>query len=92
MCDPTASDRVTLRQRVPEPLVGPLGGLSLLVGLAGLVVGYILTMVGLTSAFALNGLQSQGLPEMHAWIVTGIGIVCVGVAYAGYRGFMLFAT
>ena len=56
------------------------------------MIGYILTMVGLTTVFELNGLRSQGLAPTDAYIVTSIGVACIVVAYFGYRGFMTFAT
>lgn len=81
-----------LRQRVPEPLIGPLGVLSLIVGLIGLVIGYIITMVGITAVYNLNGLAEQGLAQTDAYIVVVVGLAFFGLAYAGYRGFMTFAT
>ena len=65
---------------------------SLLVGLLGLVTGYIITMVGVTAIFNLNGLQEQGLTQTDAYIITIVGVSLFVVAYAGYRGFMTFAT
>ncbi len=81
-----------LRQRVPERLIGPLGIVSLLLGLIGLVVGYIVTMVGITTIYNLNGLAEQGLAQTDAYIITGVGLSFFVLAYAGYRGFMTFAT
>ena len=73
-------------------MIGPLGMVSLLVGLLGLVTGYIITMVGVTAIFNLNGLQEQGLTQTDAYIITIVGVSLFVVAYAGYRGFMTFAT
>jgi hypothetical protein len=79
----------SVRQRVPESLVGPLGFLSLLFGVISLVLGYIITMVGLTTYWDLNGL---GITSTQSFTIIGIGAVCIFFAYLGYRGFMGFAT
>jgi hypothetical protein len=79
----------SVRQRVPERLVGPLGMLSLLLGLVAVVLGYIITVVGLTTYWNLNGL---GLSQTESLTIIGTGLACLVVAYVGYRGFMTFAT
>jgi hypothetical protein len=79
----------SVRQRVPQSLVGPLGFLSLLVGIIGIVLGYIITMVGLTTYWDLNGL---GISSTESFTIIGIGLALFFVAYLGYRGFMTFAT
>lgn len=79
----------SVRQRVPESLVGPLGFLSLAVGIVGVVLGYIITMVGITTYWDLNGL---GISTTESLTIIGIGLGLFLVAYLGYRGFMTFAT
>lgn len=79
----------SVRQRVPERLVGPLGFISLFFGIVGIVLGYIITMVGLTTYWDLNGL---GISATESFTIIGIGMCCFFVAYIGYRGFMTFAT
>lgn len=79
----------SVRQRVPQSLVGPLGFLSLFVGIIGIVLGYIITMVGLTTYWDLNGL---GISSTESFTIIGIGLAFFFVAYLGYRGFMTFAT
>ncbi len=79
----------SVRQRVPQSLIGPLGFLSLLVGIIGVVLGYIITMVGLTTYWDLNGL---GISSMESFTIIGIGLAFFFAAYLGYRGFMTFAT
>lgn len=81
---------MTVEQRIPAPLVGPLGAVSLLVGLISIVMGYIFTVIGVTLFFGLNGLS--GVTRGDAILVIGTGILLIGVAYAGYKGFMRFAT
>ena len=73
-------------------MIGPLGFLSLAVGLVSVVTGYIVTMVGLTTIYNLNGLGEQGLAQTDAYVITAVGIGLLVVAYVGYRGFMTFAT
>jgi hypothetical protein len=80
---------MSVRQRVPENLVGPLGFVSLVLGIAGLVLGYILTILGLTTVWNLNG---KGLSTVESATIIGVGVGCLVVAYLGYRGFMTFAT
>ena len=81
---------MSVEQRIPKSLVGPLGIVSLVVGLAGIVLGYIFTVIGITLFFGLNGLQ--GVTRVDAVIVIASGIVCVGIAYLGYKGFMRYAA
>ena len=80
---------MSVRQRVPEQLVGPLGFISLAVGVVGLVVGYIITIVGITTYWNLNGLE---LANSEALIIAAVGVACLAVAYVGDRGLMTFAT
>lgn len=80
---------MSVRNRVPDPLKGPLGVASLGVMILGLVLGYIFTMVGVTLFFELNGIQ--GISEGESIIVIVTGIVCILIGYAGWRGFMGFA-
>ncbi|WP_277553197.1 hypothetical protein [Halobaculum limi] len=80
---------MSVRNRVPDPLKGPLGVASLGVMILGLVLGYIFTMVGVTLFFDLNGIQ--GISESESIVVIGTGIVCIFIGYAGWRGFMGFA-
>ena len=81
---------MSVEQRIPSHLVGPVGVVSLLVGLVSIVMGYIFTVIGVTLFFELNGLD--GVTRTDAVIVMVTGIVLIGVAYLGYRGFMRFAT
>jgi len=78
---------MSVRQRVPDALRGPLGAASLLVGIAGAVLGYIFTMLGVTLVFGLN---DKGLTTVQSATVIATGLALVGVAYAGYKGFMTF--
>lgn len=80
---------MSMKNRVPDPLKGPLGVASLGVMIAGLVVGYIFTMVGITLFFDLNGIE--GISSTESLIVVGTGLACIALGYAGWRGFMGFA-
>ncbi|SHG97812.1 hypothetical protein [Halobaculum gomorrense] len=80
---------MSVSNRVPEGLKGPLGLASLCVMILGLVLGYIFTMIGVTLFFDLNGLQ--GLSNSESVVVLVTGLVCIVVGYAGWRGFMGFA-
>lgn len=81
---------MSVEQRVPAWLVGPAGVASLFVGLVSIVLGYIFTVIGVTLFFGLNGIQ--GITQSEAVVVIATGVVLVGVAYLGYRGFMRFAA
>ncbi len=80
---------MSVSNRVPEGLKGPLGIASLCVMILGLVLGYIFTMVGVTLFFDLNGIQ--GISSTESLIVIVTGLVSIVVGYAGWRGFMGFA-
>lgn len=81
---------MSIERRIPNRLVGPLGGVSLLVGLASIVMGYIFIVIGITLYFGMNGLE--GVTRTDSIVVLGTGVLLVGVAYVGYKGFMRFAT
>ncbi|WP_313690932.1 hypothetical protein [Halorarum halobium] len=81
---------MSVEQRIPQRFIGPLGVLSLFVGLASIVMGFIFSVIGLTVFFGLNGLQ--GATSTDGVIVMVTGIALVGVSYLGYKGFMRFAT
>ncbi|KTG09937.1 hypothetical protein AUR64_09960 [Haloprofundus marisrubri] len=68
----------------------PLGLASLGLTLVGAVVGYVLTMLGITLYFNLNGL-GDAITTVDSFIVIATGVVCLVAGYAGWRGFMTFA-
>ncbi|MFC7098535.1 hypothetical protein [Halobaculum marinum] len=80
---------MSVSTRVPEPLKGPLGVVSLGVMIVGLVVGYIFTMVGVTLYFDLNGIQ--GISNGESLVVVATGLACLVAGYLGWKGFMGFA-
>jgi len=80
---------MSVSNRVPDTLKGPLGAASLGVMLVGLVVGYIFTMLGITLVLGLNGIE--GISDMEALIVVGTGLACIVAGYLGWKGFMGFA-
>lgn len=80
---------MSVSNRVPDTLKGPLGAASLGVMLVGLVVGYIFTMLGITLVLGLNGIE--GISDMEALTVVGAGLACIVAGYLGWKGFMGFA-
>lgn len=80
----------TLRERVPAPLEMPVGLSALVVGILGIGIGYILTLMGLVLVFGLHGIAEE-LTTIESLTVTAIGILVVAVGVAGWRGFMYFA-
>ena len=78
---------MSVRQRVPEPLRGPLGAASLVVGVVGAVLGYVFTVLGVTLLFNLN---DKGLTNVQSATVIATGLALVATAYFGYKGFMTF--
>lgn len=79
---------MSVRQRVPDPLMGPMGLVSLGITILGAVLGYIFVILGITLYFGLNDLP---LTPTQSLTVLGTGVVCLVVAYTGWRGFMTFA-
>ncbi len=80
----------TLRERVPEPLEMPVGLAGVAVGILGIGVGYILTLMGLVLFFGLHGV-AEDLTTIESLTVTAVGLVVVGIGLAGWRAFMYFA-
>lgn len=80
---------MSVSNRVPGALKGPLGVASLGVMILGAVLGYIFTILGITLFFELNGIQ--GISEVEALTVIATGVVCLVASYAGWKGFMGFA-
>jgi hypothetical protein len=77
------------RQRVPSKVWGPLGFASLVVGILGVVVGYIFVMLGMTLFFDLN--PTVSLTDAGSLVVIAVGLGAVVVGYLGWRGFVRFA-
>lgn len=80
---------VTLKEQVPKPLRGPMGLVSLVVGVLGISVGYIITLLGLSLYFDLT-LPNQ-ISAGESLVVLAVGLVALAVGYFGWRGFMYFA-
>lgn len=76
-------------QRIPAAVRGPLGFASLVVGVLGVVVGYIFTMLGATLYFDLN--PTVSLTDIGSLVVVATGLGGLLVGYLGWRGFMRFA-
>lgn len=78
------------RERVPPQLRGPVSLLSIGLGILGITLGYVLTILGITLYFDLNGLdEAITATESAVVIVAGLALLVVG--YFGWRGFMYFA-
>jgi hypothetical protein len=67
---------------------GPIGMLSLAFGVLAAVIGYVLSILGVTLYFNLNALPPEAITNTESIIVFVIGLVMLAVAYAGWRGFM----
>ncbi|MXR41473.1 hypothetical protein GRX01_09000 [Halobaculum sp. WSA2] len=80
---------MSVSNRVPDTLKGPLGAVSLGVMIVGLVVGYIFTILGITLVLNLNGIE--GISDVESLTVVGAGVACIVVGYFGWKGFMGFA-
>jgi len=81
---------VTLRERVPQHLRGPVSIVSLGVGMLGITTGYILTIFGVTLYYDLNGFGPD-ITATESFVVIGIGVAVTVIGYLGWRGFMYFA-
>ncbi|WP_254546950.1 hypothetical protein [Halomarina pelagica] len=77
------------RQRIPAETRGALGFASLALGVLGVVVGYIFTMLGVTLYFDLN--PTVSLTDAGSLVVVAAGLGALVVGYLGWRGFMRFA-
>ena len=77
------------RQRVPAGVRGPLGFVSLGVGILGVVLGYLFTMLGVTLYFDLN--PTVSLTNTGSLVVVAVGLGALVLGYLGWRGFMRFA-
>lgn len=77
------------RQRIPDGARGPLGFASLVIGVLGVVVGYIFMMLGTTLYFDLNPTVSLTNTGSLKVVATGLGALVIG--YLGWRGFMRLA-
>lgn len=78
---------MAVSNRIPPELRGPIGVASLGIMIMGFVVGYILTVVGVTVRFNLNG---KNLPPNEAYIIIAIGLGCIVLGYLGWKGFLAF--
>lgn len=83
---------MTVRDVVPKGLRTPLGVTSLGIMIAGVTIGYIVTILGITLYFNLNGNPTAGeLDRIESLQVVLIGLVCLVLGYLGWRGFLTFS-
>lgn len=78
----------TLKERLPASTLQPIGIGSLLVGVAGLTIGYVLLILGVTFVYDL---APHELPLFDSLMVLVVGVVSSVVGYAGLKGFMHFS-
>lgn len=76
-------------QEIPADARGPLGFVSLVIGVLGVIIGYIFVMLGITLYFDLNPTVSLTNAGSIVVIITGLGALVIG--YLGWRGFMRLA-
>lgn len=81
---------MTLKNRVPPRLTGPIGLGSILVMIGGLTVGYILTILGITLYFG-HGIAAPELVWWESLTISAIGLVLIAVGYYGWKGFTYFS-
>lgn len=81
---------MSVRERVPKPLRTPIGLVSIAVMVFGVAVGYILTLLGITLYYDLNGL-GDAITNVEAIQVTVVGLVTLVFGYLGWRGFLYFS-
>lgn len=77
-----------LKSRIPQSARGPVGVGSLLIGVLGFSVGYVLFVLGVTFFYDLAPHQISTLDSV---IIALLGIAFLGVGYAGIKGFMHFS-
>ncbi|GAB3415749.1 hypothetical protein GCM10027435_12310 [Haloparvum alkalitolerans] len=78
----------TIKERLPASALQPVGIGSLLLGVAGLTIGYILLILGITFVY---GLAPHELPLVDSLLVLATGLVSALLGYAGLKGFMHFS-
>ncbi len=82
---------MALKTSVPKSLRGPIGLLSIVVALLGVVIGYIYFLFGLSLYFKLIPQMTDTMTSGESFVVIATGIVLFVVGYAGWRGFNYFA-
>jgi hypothetical protein len=81
---------MTLKNRVPKRAALPLGFGSLAVMVIGLIIGYILVMVGITTFFGQT-IPSEDLSRVEALTISGVGVASILLGYIGWKGFLYFS-
>ncbi|WP_266076531.1 hypothetical protein [Haladaptatus caseinilyticus] len=82
---------MALKNRVPKSLRGPVGLLSIVVALLGVIIGYIYLLFGLSLYFKLVPQMESTMTTTESLVVIAGGVVFFGIGYAGWRGFNYFA-
>lgn len=77
-----------LKEHVPPGARGPVGVGSLLIGVLGFTIGYILVVLGIALVYDL---APHEVPTYDAVMVFLIGAVLVVSGYLGLKGFMYFS-
>lgn len=81
---------VTIRERVPPIARGPVSVVSLGLGVIGITLGYVITLLGITLYFDLHSVD-KSLTAIESMVVIVIGLAFFVIGYLGWRGFMYFA-
>ncbi|SIR03276.1 hypothetical protein SAMN05421858_1185 [Haladaptatus litoreus] len=82
---------MALKNSVPRSLRGPVGLLSIVVALLGVIIGYIYVLFGISLYFKLIPQMESTMSTGESLIVLVTGIVFFVIGYAGWRGFNYFA-
>ncbi|WP_227354756.1 hypothetical protein [Haladaptatus salinisoli] len=82
---------MALKSRVPKPLRGPIGLISIVVALLSVIVGYIYFLFGLSLYFKLIPQMDDTMTTSESLVVIAAGVALLGLGYAGWRGFNYFA-
>ncbi len=82
---------MALKNRVPKSFRGPIGLLSIIVALLGVIIGYIYLLFGLSLYFELIPQMDDTMTSTESLIVIGTSIVFLLIGYSGWRGFNYFA-
>lgn len=77
-----------LKESLPPAARGPVGVGSLVVGIFGFTVGYILFVLGIMLAYDL---APQEVSTLDGLLVLVLGAALIGLGYAGLKGFMYFS-
>lgn len=82
---------MAVKERIPKAMRMPAGFASLGLMIVGVIIGYILFMLGGTLYFGLAGLEEGVITAADSILVSSVGLVSLGIGYLGWKGFNNFA-